>query len=279
MTKRVKYTAIWKEPIEIVEESRLSFFTLRFPPERYYSLLHNPPQSWFSASSTILLFSLLLHLLIYSIYFPSTNTLTSYRPYIDPTSTLDSTFFNTTSWIEKLYRTTTTFLLFSLLHHHHHHILLFSRHRHHHHHHISFVFPPPPAHYYFSLHHHHYHHVSIVFPPPHFFCFPATSTSLAITIFPFTTTTTILLLFSLHHHHLHITIVSLHHHHPHITIFPSTTTFLLFSSSSFPSTSSSSFLLFSLEKAKEAKIKPRRPHSNSNEKEDEVVEVDEEGKQ
>ena len=36
-----------------------------------------------SSSSTILLLSL-LHLLIYSIYFPSTNTSTSYRPYIDP---------------------------------------------------------------------------------------------------------------------------------------------------------------------------------------------------
>ena len=35
-----------------------------------------------------------------------------HRPHIDPTSTLDSTFFNTASWIEKLYTTTTTFLFF-----------------------------------------------------------------------------------------------------------------------------------------------------------------------
>ena len=173
MTKRIKYTAIWKEPIEIVKESRLSFFCITFPAS---TLLFLPSQS-----SWILIFRLLnnsiifplVHLLIYSIYFPSPNTLTSYRSYIDPTSTLD--FFNTTSWIEKLYRTTTTFLLFSLHHHHHHHILLFSRHHHHHQHitifhstttttttmfllfslsHISFVFPspppppPPPAHHY-----------------------------------------------------------------------------------------------------------------------------------
>ena len=262
MTKRVKYTAIWKAPIKIVKESKLSFFLhyvsrLNFIIPSFTILLNldfPPPQQFyyfpsFSTSSFILYI------------FPSTNTLTSYRPYIDPTSTLDSTFFNTTSWIEKLYRTTTTFLLFSL---------------HHHHHHISFVFPPPP--------------------PPHFFCFPATtittSTLLFFTppppppppcfyCFPSPT----FLLFPLHHHHHHISIVSLHHHHhQHITIFPSTTTFLLFTSSSSSSTStsstsSSSFLLFSLEKAKGAKLKPRRPHSNSNETEEEVVEVDEEGKQ
>ena len=166
MTKRVKYTAIWKAPIKIVKESKLSFFLhyvsrLNFIIPSFTILLNldfPPPQQFyyfpsFSTSSFILYI------------FPSTNTLTSYRPYIDPTSTLDSTFFNTTSWIEKLYRTTTTFLLFSLHHHHHHHILLFSRHHHHHQHitifhstttttttmfllfslpHISFVFPPPP---------------------------------------------------------------------------------------------------------------------------------------
>ena len=73
-----------------------------------------PPQSWFSSSSTILLFSLLLlHLLIYSIYF-------SIQKYIDLMLTLkgtymDQLFLNTASWIVKLYTTTTTFLLFSLL--------------------------------------------------------------------------------------------------------------------------------------------------------------------
>ena len=92
-----------------------------------------------------------LHLLIYSIYFSIHKYIdllwTLHRPYIDPTSTLLSTFFNTASWIVKLYTTTTTtFLLFSLHHHHHHH------------HHISIVFPPPP-------------------PPPHFYCFSSTTTA------------------------------------------------------------------------------------------------------
>ena len=113
--------------------------------------LRPPPQSWFH-SSIISLFSLLLiHLLISLYIFPQTNILTSYRPYMDPTSTL---FFNTASWIVKLYTSTSTFPLFS-----------------HHHHHISIVSPlpppprppppPPPSHFYY-----------IAFPtPPHFYCF------------------------------------------------------------------------------------------------------------
>ena len=40
MTKRVKYSAIWKESIKIVKESKLSFFTT-FPSSIFYSLLHN----------------------------------------------------------------------------------------------------------------------------------------------------------------------------------------------------------------------------------------------
>ena len=59
-----------------------------------------PPQSLFPSSSTILLFSLLL-LLIYFIYFSIHKYIdlisTQNRLYIDPASTLDSTFFNTAS--------------------------------------------------------------------------------------------------------------------------------------------------------------------------------------
>ena len=48
--------------MKIVKESKLFFFTLRFPPPYFYSLLNNfiifPPQC-FIPSSTILLFSLL----------------------------------------------------------------------------------------------------------------------------------------------------------------------------------------------------------------------------
>ena len=51
MTKRVKYTAIWKEPIKIVKESKLSFFYITFPA----STLLFPP----SQSSSILIFRLL----------------------------------------------------------------------------------------------------------------------------------------------------------------------------------------------------------------------------
>ena len=196
MTKRVKYTAIWKESIKILKKAsylflhyvfRLNVFIpsstilifphllliLEFlPPQFYYfpfsfcfifPLFYNlfifPPQSWFSASSIILLFFLPLHLLIYSIYFSTTHTLTSYRPYFYPRLN----FFSTkASWIEELYTNTTTFLLFSLYHHHqisivflhHHRITIVSLH----HHHISIVFPPHPppppplpSHYYLSV--------------------------------------------------------------------------------------------------------------------------------
>ena len=123
-------------PLSILfPSSSLSTIFIIFPP---------PPQFYCFPSSTSTS-SFILYI------FPSTNTSTSYRPYNHPTSTLLSTFFNTASWIVKLYTTTTTtFLLFSL--HHHHTIttattfLLFSLHRHNHHfhcHHISIVFPPP----------------------------------------------------------------------------------------------------------------------------------------
>ena len=104
--------------------------------------------------------------------------------------------------------------------------------------HISIVFPQPP-------------------PPPHFHCFSSTTT---------TTTTTTFLLFSLHHHHRHhISIVfPPPPPPPHFYCFPSTTT-----------TTTTTFLLFSLhhhhhrhhisivfpQKAKEAKIRPKRPNS------------------
>ena len=77
-------------------------------------------------------------------YFPFT-TLTPLWLYIDPTSTLPSTYiFNTALWIVKLCTPTTNnkFLLLSLQHHHY----------------ISFVFPPPPP----------------PPPPPHFCCFSPT---------------------------------------------------------------------------------------------------------
>ena len=113
---------------------------LEFPPPQFYYfsstffliflLLHNfydfpssilispssstififPPQSWFPSSSTILLFS--FHLLVYSIYFPSTNTSTLYRPYIDPTLTPHRPYIDPTS----------------------------THHYHHHHHHLSIIF-------------------------------------------------------------------------------------------------------------------------------------------
>ena len=56
------------------------------------------------SSIIILLFSLLhLHLLIYSIYFPSTNTSTSYRPHIDPTSTPHRPYIDPTSTPHRLH--------------------------------------------------------------------------------------------------------------------------------------------------------------------------------
>ena len=94
MTKRVKYTAIWKEPIKIVKESKLSFFyitfpasTLLFPPSQILLNLDFPPPQQFYNFPSFSTSSFIPYI------FPSTNTLISYRPYIDPTSTLDSTFF------------------------------------------------------------------------------------------------------------------------------------------------------------------------------------------
>ena len=97
-----------------------------------------------SCKEPILLFSLLHLLIFFSIFFHPQ----IHRPYINPTSTLDSTFFvfNTASRIVKLYTTTTNTFLLSpstttttflnvFLHYH-----------------ISIIFPPPP--------------------PPHFYCFP-----------------------------------------------------------------------------------------------------------
>ena len=88
----------------------------------------------------------------------------------------------------------------------------------------------PPQFLLFSLHdHHHRHHISIVFPPPppphspHFYCFPSTTTTTAASFL----------------------------------LFPSSSSSSSSSSfSSFSFSFSSSFLLFSLGKAKEVKIRP-----------------------
>ena len=135
MTKRVKYSAIWKESIKIVKESKLSFFTT-FPSSIFYSLLHNFiifPQ-FFIPSFTILIFFLNFiilppppHFIIY-IFYPR-----PHRPHIYPTSTLP-------------------FVLNSETIYHHISIVSLLHHRHH----ISIVFPPPPL-------------------PPHFCCFPLTT--------------------------------------------------------------------------------------------------------
>ena len=123
-----------------------------------------PPQSWFPSSSTISLFSLLhLHLLVYSIYFSIHKYIdllsTPHWPHIDPTSTLDSTFFQ-----HSLVNSETIYNHHHILSlPHHHHISIVSLH----HHHISIVFPPPP---------------SPPPPPPHFYCFPSTTTFLLFSL-------------------------------------------------------------------------------------------------
>ena len=123
-TKRVKYTAIWKKSIKIVEESKPSFFFyishyvlltplpfqfyfspqfflllhnfIIFPPQCFYSLLHN---FYFFPSS--MFFIPLLHLLISIVFSPP------------PPPPHFYCFPSTTT------TTTTTFLLFSLHHHYH----------------------------------------------------------------------------------------------------------------------------------------------------------------
>ena len=143
------------------------FFALRFPPQFF---LFPPPQFYYFPSSIFFFFysllhnfiilpRLLIHLLISLYIFPSRNTSTSYRPYIDPTSTLDSTFFQH-NFVnsESIY---------------HHHISLLS------------PPPPPPSHFY-----------CFPPPPPHFYCFPPPP-ALHFHCFPSTTTTTTFLFFSL----------------------------------------------------------------------------------
>ena len=168
IAKSVKYSAIQKESIETVRESKLFFFALRFPPQFF---LFPPPQFYYFPSSIFFFFysllhnfiilpRLLIHLLISLYIFPSRNTSTSYRPYIDPTSTLDSTFFQH------------NFVNSESIYHHHHISLLSPP-------------PPPPSHFY-----------CFPPPPPHFYCFPPPP-ALHFHCFPSTTTTTTFLLFSL----------------------------------------------------------------------------------
>ena len=127
MTKRVKYSAIWKESIKIVKESKLSFFTT-FPSSIFYSLLHNFiifPQ-FFIPSFTILIFSLNYiilppapHLLyIFSIHDHIDPTSTQHRPHIDPTLRIKIVKLYTTTFLLFPSSTTAnTFLLFFLHHH------------------------------------------------------------------------------------------------------------------------------------------------------------------
>ena len=80
------------------------------PPPQFFIFL---PQSWIPFSSSILLFPLLVLILFYILFHPR-----PHRPYIDPPASPHSNFtlvfFNTASWIVKLYTTTTIkFLLFS----------------------------------------------------------------------------------------------------------------------------------------------------------------------
>ena len=113
IAKSVKYSAIQKESIETVKESkfflhyvsRLIFFPFLFPPLQFYF----PPPHFF------IHFSIHIH------------TSTSYRLYMDPTWTLDSTLCQ--------------------------HSFVNSETIYHHLHHRSIVFLPPPPHLY-------------CFPPP-----------------------------------------------------------------------------------------------------------------
>ena len=121
-----------------------------------------------SCKEPILLFSLLHLLIFFSIFFHPQ----IHRPYINPTSTLDSTFFFQHSFENS-----------ETIYNHHQHISFFSLHHHHHHHHISID----------SLHHH--HHISKCFPPsPHLHYFPSTTTTTFL-LFPSTTSTITFLLF------------------------------------------------------------------------------------
>ena len=125
MTKRVKYTAIWKKSIKTVKESKPFFFYTAHNvlPTPLPFQIYFPPQFFLFSFSTILLFSLLhhffiispssmffipllhLHLLIYSTYFSIHKYIdllaTLHRPHIDPTSTPHrphtQLFFNTAS--------------------------------------------------------------------------------------------------------------------------------------------------------------------------------------
>ena len=147
------------ESIEIVKESKLSFFYTTFPSiffipsstiffifptSIFYLLLHNfnispPPPHFFHFYSLLHNFIIFPPPPVYSIYiFSSTNTSTTYRPYIDPTSTpyrpyIDPRF----NFFQHIFLNSETIY---------------------HYHHISIVFPPPP-------------HFYCCPPPSHFYCF------------------------------------------------------------------------------------------------------------
>ena len=162
--------------IKRVKDGKLSFFyTARnvlltpLPFIFIFLLLHNfiifLPQFFYSLH-TILLFSLLLHHLIYSMYFSIHR---KNRLHIDPRLN----FFFQHSFVNS--ETTTSFLLF--FHHHHHHQVSIASLRppppppssH------FYCFPPPPPHFYsFSLPRrtHFYCFPPPPPPPPHFYCFP-----------------------------------------------------------------------------------------------------------
>ena len=122
-TKRVKYTAIWKKSIKIVEESKPSFF---FYISNYVLLTPLPFQFYFSPQFFLFPSPQFYYFPSSMFLFPSPQFLifsllnVFYSP---PPPPHFYCFLSTT--------TTATLLLFSLHHHHNHH-------------HISIVFPRPP---------------------------------------------------------------------------------------------------------------------------------------
>ena len=120
---------------------------------------HRPRLNMLETSSSILI-SFLHNFIIFPPSHPPPHFFIHFSPnkyidlistYMDPTSTL---FFNTASWIVKLYISTSTFPLFS-----------------HHHHQISIVSPPPPP-----------PRPPPPPPPSHFYCFSNTTAFLLFSL-------------------------------------------------------------------------------------------------
>ena len=134
-----------------------------FSPSIFYSLLHNFTTFYYYRSSILnspflhnfIIFPPLPPHLFYK-FFPSTNTSTSYRPYINLASTPHRLYINPTSTLDNFFFQHSLVNSETIYNHNH----IFPSF-------IFFLLSPPQLCYFRSW--------LCLFPPPHFYCFPSSS--------------------------------------------------------------------------------------------------------